>query len=111
MFGRRIPLFKLFGFQVKIELSWLLFAILIVWSLATGQFPSLVGGLSSVTYWWLGVVGALGLFGSIILHEFSHSLVALHDTSKTAIIGETLQTPSFSDPLFIATRSSLPPHG
>ena len=40
MFGKRFPLFKLFGFQVKIELSWLLFAALLVWSLATTEFPS-----------------------------------------------------------------------
>jgi Zn-dependent protease/predicted transcriptional regulator len=76
VFGKQFPLFKLFGFQVKIELSWLIFAALIVWSLATNQFPSQVGGLPDATYWWLGVAGALGLFGSIVVHEVSHSLVA-----------------------------------
>jgi Zn-dependent protease/CBS domain-containing protein len=76
VFGKRFPLFKLFGFQVKIELSWLLMAALIVWSLATGEFPSRVGGLPGSTYWWMGIAGALGLFGSIVVHEVSHSLVA-----------------------------------
>jgi Zn-dependent protease/CBS domain-containing protein len=76
VFGKRFPLFKLFGFQVKIELSWLLMAALIVWTLATAQFPSQVSGLPGSTYFWLGVVGALGLFGSIVIHEVSHSLVA-----------------------------------
>jgi len=76
LFGKRYPVFKLFGFEVKIELSWLFLATLIVWSLATGQFPNQVQGLSTTTYWWLGVAGALGLFGSIVIHEMSHSLVA-----------------------------------
>jgi Zn-dependent protease/CBS domain-containing protein len=69
-------LFKLFGFQVKFELSWLLFAALIVWTLATSQFPAQIQGLSRSTYWLLGVAGALGLFASIVIHEVSHSLVA-----------------------------------
>ena len=76
MFGKRFPLFKLFGFQVKAEISWLIMAALIVWSLATAQFPSQVSGLPGPTYLWLGVAGALGLFGSIVIHEVSHSLVA-----------------------------------
>jgi Zn-dependent protease/CBS domain-containing protein len=76
VFGKRFPLFKLFGFQVKIELSWLLMAALIVWSLAVTEFPAQVGGLPRAAYWWMGAAGALGLFGSIVVHEVSHSLVA-----------------------------------
>jgi hypothetical protein len=29
MFGKRIDLFKLFGFEVRIDLSWVILAILI----------------------------------------------------------------------------------
>jgi Zn-dependent protease/predicted transcriptional regulator len=76
MFGKRISLFTLFGFQVKIDLSWLVLAVLITWSLAQGFFPYYFKGLSSATYWWMGVAGAIGLFFSIIFHEMSHSLVA-----------------------------------
>jgi Zn-dependent protease/predicted transcriptional regulator len=35
-----------------------------------------MGNLSRAVYWIMGFVGALGLFGSIIFHELSHSLVA-----------------------------------
>jgi Zn-dependent protease/CBS domain-containing protein len=76
MYGKGIPLFKLLGFEVKIELSWLILAGLIVWSLASNTFPADVSGLSRGTYLWMGVVGALGLFASIIFHELCHSLVA-----------------------------------
>lgn len=76
MFGRRIPLFKLMGFQVHVDLSWLILAFLITWTLAVGYFPQHVRGLPIATYWWMGAAGALGLFVSIVFHEFSHSIVA-----------------------------------
>ncbi len=76
MFGKRITLFKLFGFAVHIDLSWIIIAVLVTWSLAVGLFPFQYRGLSPGTYWIMGIAGALGLFASIIFHEMSHSLVA-----------------------------------
>jgi Zn-dependent protease len=76
MFGKTISLFKLFGFEVKIDLSWIVIAVLITWSLAKGLFPNYYKGLSTTTYWWMGIFGALGLFFSIVFHELCHSLVA-----------------------------------
>ncbi|MFW5813526.1 MAG: M50 family metallopeptidase [Fibrobacterota bacterium] len=78
MFGRRIRLFNLLGFEVNIDLSWIIIAVLIVWSLAQGVFPMFQEGLAPAVYWVMGVLGALGLFLSIIVHEFCHSLVARH---------------------------------
>lgn len=76
MFGKRIKLFNLFGFTVHIDLSWLIIAVLITWSLATGFFPMLYEGISQLNYWIMGVIGALGLFFSIVFHEFFHSYIA-----------------------------------
>jgi Zn-dependent protease/CBS domain-containing protein len=76
MFGKSLKLFKLLGFEVRIDASWIIIALLITWSLAQGVFPLYDQTLSIATYWILGAIGALGLFGSIILHELSHSLVA-----------------------------------
>jgi Zn-dependent protease/CBS domain-containing protein len=76
MFGRSITLIKLFGFKVKINISWLILGALIVWSLARGLFPVLYKGLSTASYWTMGVAGALGLLVSIVFHELWHSLVA-----------------------------------
>ena len=50
--------------------------MLVTWSLAKGAFPYWYPNLSPETYWIMGVVGALGLFVSIVAHEFCHSLVA-----------------------------------
>lgn len=76
MFGRKLKLFSLFGFQVSIDLSWIIIALLVTWSLAVGFFPSYYPGLEPSTYWAMAVIGALGLFASIIFHEFWHSIVA-----------------------------------
>jgi len=76
MFERKIKLFKLMGFEVGIDPSWIILAFLIAWSLSTGYFPFEVQGLSAQAYWIMGIVGAAGLFVSIIAHEFCHSLVA-----------------------------------
>ncbi|HEX9844269.1 MAG TPA: M50 family metallopeptidase, partial [bacterium] len=76
MFRYRVTLFRLFGFAVRVDASWLLLALFITWSLATGYFPTTLAGQPPATYWWMGLWGALGLFVSIIVHEFSHSLVA-----------------------------------
>ncbi len=76
MFGKRVTLFRLLGFEVRVDLSWLVLAALITWSLAVGVFPHYYQSLTPETYWWMGVIGAAGLFFSILFHEFCHSLVA-----------------------------------
>src|SRR3546814_2726656 len=76
MFERRITLFRLLGFEVRIDISWVILAILVTWTLAVGLFPAWYPGLTANTYWWMGIVGALGLFFSIIFHELSHDIVA-----------------------------------
>src|SRR5436190_1405191 len=76
MFKRSISLFKLFGFEVRLHWTWSIIALLVLWSLARGVFPSAIQGLAAGTYWWMAAVGATGLFFSIILHELGHAVVA-----------------------------------
>lgn len=76
MFGRAFPLFRLFGFEVRIDASWFIIAALVTWSLAAGMFPAYAPGLPRAEYFWMGIAGALLLFGSIVFHELFHSLVA-----------------------------------
>jgi Zn-dependent protease len=78
MFGKRFVLFELFGFKVQADTSWLFLAMLVTWSLAQGYFPAFYPGLSPATYWKMGLVGMIGLFVSLVIHELSHSLVARH---------------------------------
>lgn len=76
MFGQTADLFTLFGFRVRMDLSWLLLAALVTWSLATGYFPTTAPGLTSADYWWMGIAGVVILLFSLVFHELSHSLVA-----------------------------------
>ena len=76
MFGQSIKLFDLLGFPIRIDASWFLIAALIVWSLSSGYFPQTLPGLGQMAYVTLALVAMLGLFGSLILHEVAHSLVA-----------------------------------
>ncbi|HLI82726.1 MAG TPA: site-2 protease family protein [Bryobacteraceae bacterium] len=78
MFGRRITLFKIFGFAVRLDASWIVIAILVTWSLAGAIFPQAYPHLARATYWWMGAAGAFGLFFGIVVHELCHSLVANH---------------------------------
>ena len=76
MFGKRLKLFRLLGFEVRVDLSWLVLALLVTWSLADVLFPFSYEGLQRTTYWLMGVTGAIFYFFSILFHEFCHSLVA-----------------------------------
>lgn len=76
MFENRVKLMNIFGFEVKIDISWLVIAILVTWSLAESVFPLYDPNLSQQVYWILGFTGAIGLFASIIFHELCHSIVA-----------------------------------
>lgn len=76
MFGKRITLFRLLGFEVRLDLSWLVLGLLITWSLADSLFPAQHPGWATSTYWLAGASGAVGLFFSILFHELSHSIVA-----------------------------------
>ncbi|MCA9159815.1 MAG: hypothetical protein KDA72_15880, partial [Planctomycetales bacterium] len=68
MFTKRFRICSVLGFPIYLDLSWFAIAILISWSLATGYFPQQLEGLTNTTYWTMGVVGALGLFASILAH-------------------------------------------
>jgi len=49
MFGKRIDLFTILGFEVRIDMSWVIIAILVAWSLSAGHFPFRYAGLSVQT--------------------------------------------------------------
>jgi Zn-dependent protease/CBS domain-containing protein len=78
LFGNRFNILRIAGINIGIDLSWFIVAILLSWSLAAGYFPYHYPNLSPGTYWAMGIVGMLGLFICVLLHELGHALVAKH---------------------------------
>ncbi len=80
MIMKSIRLFKLWGIPVEVNLSWLFVLALVTWTFATGYYPQLFPGrFSTAELWFLGFMTAILLFTSILLHEFSHSIVAVRN--------------------------------
>ena len=71
-----LRLFRIAGIDIGIHYTWILIFALLTWSLAQGFFPQLYPGWDTMTYWITGVVAALLLFISVLIHELAHSLIA-----------------------------------
>src|SRR5579859_1554648 len=67
---------RVFGIEVRVHVSWLLAFAFITWGLANGYFRFILPRQGLGTPLLLGAISALLLFGSVLVHEFSHSLVA-----------------------------------
>lgn len=68
---------RLFGIAIRLHFSWLFILFLVAWSLASSYLPEAFPGWPQQTYWAIGIAGGAVLFLSVLLHEMSHSLVAL----------------------------------
>ncbi len=73
---RQIHLGTMFGFPVQVDPSWLIVFFWLTWSLAATYFPQVYSGWATATRWALAAVTSLLFFGSVLLHELGHSLVA-----------------------------------
>jgi Zn-dependent protease len=69
-----IKLMNLFGFRIGVDRSWFLILFLMIF-LLSGQFHQALHGSDGVAY-LTTVVTVLILFGSLIVHELGHALVA-----------------------------------
>ncbi|AIF82413.1 Zn-dependent protease [Candidatus Nitrososphaera evergladensis SR1] len=65
------------GVPIRLHFTLLIVFSLVTWSLAANFMPQFFPGLSSAEYWIMGVAGAILLFISVLLHELSHSVLAM----------------------------------
>jgi Zn-dependent protease len=77
--GGSITLFHVRGIRIAVDWSWFLVLFLVIFGMA-GVYGNLMGESSSATGpFVLAVLSALGFFGSILLHELGHAMVALRN--------------------------------
>jgi Zn-dependent protease len=67
---------RLAGIPIGVQPLWLAIVALITWSLGAVYYPDQVPGIAPGSAYALGLLSALLLFASILLHELGHSLVA-----------------------------------
>ncbi|MGO8928657.1 MAG: site-2 protease family protein [Limisphaerales bacterium] len=72
-----VPLGRIFGIPIGLDYSWFLIFALLTWMLASSFFPAEFKNWPPPLYWFMGAVTAVMLFGSVLLHELGHSVVAL----------------------------------
>ena len=76
MFRHTIPIGRIFGISVDLDLSWFLLIGLLTWILAVSYYPVEFHGWTVGQCWFMGFVTALMLFVSVLIHELGHSVVA-----------------------------------
>jgi Zn-dependent protease/CBS domain-containing protein len=75
--GAGITLFKIAGIRISLDISWFAIFTLVLIALSAGYFPRNFPGHEPQTYWIAGFFATLLFFASVLVHELSHSLVAI----------------------------------
>ena len=72
-----LQVFTIKKIPIKLHFTLIIVFFLISWTLATGFMPHYYPNLTTLQYWTMGIIGAIVLFVSILLHELSHSLLSI----------------------------------
>jgi len=75
--GGSITLFHFRGIRVSVDWSWFIVLFLVI--LYMTNFFEDLSGEGGTTPFLFGVLSAVGFFGSILLHEFGHAVVAMRN--------------------------------
>jgi len=77
MFAHSIRLGRLLGIEIEIDYTWFIILLLLTATFTTHEaVRRSLEGFPPVYQWLFGLVVALLLFASVLLHELSHSLLA-----------------------------------
>ena len=75
----RFTLLTVRGIPIGVDWSWFFVLFLVIW-LLSGYYRDLLGSPEdSIEPYALAVISAIGFFGSILLHELGHAVVALRN--------------------------------
>jgi len=71
-----IPIGKAFGIQLRLHYSWFFIFALVTWALAAAWFPQHYESWSLSARIAAGLITSVLFFGSVLVHELMHSIVA-----------------------------------
>jgi len=71
-----IRLGRVLGFEISLDYSWFIIFFLILGTFTGAVFPAHAPDLEQVEYLLMGLAGTLLFFGSLLIHELSHAVVA-----------------------------------
>ena len=77
--GGTFTLFRYRGIRVSVDWTWFIVLFLVIFWLGDSYRSVLGADSGSVEPFLFAVLSALGFFGSILLHEFGHAIVALRN--------------------------------
>jgi Zn-dependent protease len=77
--GKPITLFHVRGIRIAVDWSWFFVLFLVIFWLSQFYGDVLGESSSSSTPFLLALISAVGFFGSIVLHELGHAMVALRN--------------------------------
>ena len=78
MYRGGIPIGKAFGITLRLHWSWFFIFALITWSL-TAYYPTIYPDWSLAAKISAGLITSVLFFGSVMLHELMHSVVAIRE--------------------------------
>jgi Zn-dependent protease len=73
---RSVRVGRLAGIPIGVQPLWFIIVGLITWSLGAVYYPDQAPGIAPAAAYGLGLLSALLLFASILLHELGHAVVA-----------------------------------
>jgi Zn-dependent protease len=74
--GSSITLFHVRGIRISVDWSWFIILFLVIFWMSNFYDELLGPSASSITPFVFAVASAIGFFGSILLHELGHAVVA-----------------------------------
>ena len=69
--------FQVADITIGFDYSWFIIFALVLFALSGGYFPNYYPGYGTTTYWIAGIFATLLFFGSLLIHELAHSLMAI----------------------------------
>ncbi len=75
---------RVLGIEISVDYTWFIIFVIIAAGLASGWFARMLPGVSPGVRWLIAGVTSVLFFASVLLHELSHSVVAIRSGLKVS---------------------------